>query len=313
MSNIDNLERLNRLRESGALTEEEFRQEKQKLISGKLPDAQKQIFKIAFLVGIILLVVIALVALLWQNQRTENQIVKLEKAAISAPAGKLDLESPKAKDISIAEKAEPASLNNASTKTKPNLANLTFATSTEVLGLNPGYLEKRLGVPREKNSDYIVFEVGGCTIFYSIYNGSVATFEVDVSQNCQPIIQGVKMTPKIKAGQIFDKMGWGEYLASCLYGCGNAANPIAYLTYPGLRATGFVHVYYATDYDQVSSALELWEKAVRRQRGLGEFEPPDDIAAFSCVSKPPAEVIAILRKASIRSVRVEQDDYPYRC
>lgn len=203
------------------------------------------------------------------------------------------LETHAANGDSIVEKAAPAPL--------------AFATSTEVLGLNPGYLEKRLGVPKEKKASYIVFEVGGCTISYGIDKGSVTRFDVDVSQNCQPTIQGVKVTPQTTYGQVFGREAWGKYLASCLYGCGNAADPIVYLTYPGSRATGFVSVNYATDYDQVSSALDLWEKAVRRQRGLGEFETPDDYEAFSCVSEPPAEVITLLRKARVRSVSLDQE------
>lgn len=293
MTDLDNLERLNRLRENGALTEEEFQFEKLKVLSGEAPNKPTHNLKWVLLSGAILLVVAALAVAFWPRQGKNEAALKPEIAETGQPLDAPRLETNETNNASVIEKAEPAPL--------------AFATSTEVLGLNPAYLEKRLGVPKEKKASYIVFEVGGCTISYGIDKGSVTRFDVDINQNCQPTIQGVKVSPQTTYGQVFGRETWGKYLASCLYGCGNAADPIVYLTYPGSRATGFVSVNYATDYDQVSNALDLWEKAVRRQRGLGEFETPDDYDAFSCVSGPPAEVVTLLRKARVRSVGVDQE------
>jgi hypothetical protein len=320
MNNIENLERLNRLRESGALTEEEFYQEKLKLISGKSHDAQKQTFKIALLLGTIVVGVAALAAFLWQNQGKGDEILKPETAAIGPSKGTPSLETPAKKEDEIL-KPETAAIdlpkvipslrapatNDVSTLKKAETALLTFATSTEVLGLNLGYLERRLGVPKEKRAGNIVFEVGGCTISYDIVESSVSSLDVNVSQNCQPTIQGMKVTPQSTYGQVFNRQGGGAYLASCLTDCGNAADPTIDLTYASSRATEFISVNYATDYNQVSRALDLWENAVRRQRGLGEFDTPDDYEAFSGVSDPPLEVIPLLRKLRVKSVRLAKD------
>lgn len=62
---------------------------------------------------------------------------------------------------------------------------------------------------------------------------------------------------------------WGTYIASCLSGCGNAADPTVDLSYPGSRSNQFLGIHYSAGYDQVSSALERWDKAVRAERGLG--------------------------------------------
>jgi hypothetical protein len=347
MINIENLERLNRLRESGALTEEEFYQEKLKLISGKSHDAQKQTFKIALLLGTIVVGVAALAAFLWQNQgkgdeilkpetaaigpskgtpslempaKKEDEILKPETAAIGTPKGIPSIETPVTKEDKIL-KPETAAIglpkvtpslrapatNDVSTLKKAETALLMFATSTEVLGLNLGFLERRLGVPKEKRAGNIVFEVGGCTISYEIDESSVSSLDVNVSQNCQPTIQGMKVTPQTTYGQVFNRQGGGAYLASCLTGCGNAADPTIDLTYASSRATEFISVNYATDYNQVSRALDLWENAVRRQRGLGEFDTPDDYEAFSDVSNPPLEVIPLLRKLRVKSVRLAKE------
>lgn len=286
MNNIDNLERLNRLRESGALTKEEFEHEKIKLISGKNHILKTNISKFSTILLILILSVIALAIFIWSKKGKEVEIATKEAVAAGNVIDGPTLEA---------------------TVEKVNPAPLAFATSAEVLSLNPDYLEQRLGVPKEKNASFMVFEVGGCTILYGINKGSVTGFDVDVSKDCQPTIHGIKVTPQTTYGQILSRETGGVYRASCLTDCGNAADPVVYLTYAGSRATGFIDVNYSTDYDQISSALDLWEQEVRKQLGLDEFESPDDYEAFQNVANPPVDVISLLSKARVRSVSMSLD------
>ena len=96
-------------------------------------------------------------------------------------------------------------------------------------------------------------------------------------------------------------------MASCLTGCGNAADPTIDLTFRGSRATAFISVAYSGGYEQVSTALDLWAKAVRRQQGLGEFDLPENYDAFSCVSKPPREVTSLLGRVKVTSISVSRE------
>jgi hypothetical protein len=293
MNNIDNLERLNRLRESGALTKEEFEHEKNKLISGKNHIIKTSILKFSTILLILLLSVIALAIFIWSKKGKIVEIATNEAVAAGNVIDGPTLEAPPKNDPATVEKVNPAPL--------------AFATSAEVLSLSPDYLEQRLGVPKEKNASFMVFEVGGCTILYGINKGSVTGFDVDVSKDCQPTINGIKVTPQTTYGQILSRETGGVYRASCLTDCGNAADPVVYLTYAGSRATGFIDVNYSTDYDQISSALDLWEQEVRKQLGLDEFESPDDYEAFQNVANPPVDVISLLSKARVRSVSMSLD------
>jgi hypothetical protein len=183
-------------------------------------------------------------------------------------------------------------------------ATLQFAVSPEAIGANPGYLEQRLGVPKVKTKYQLVFEVSGCRVDYGVEGNAVSSIDADVTASCQPTVQGMKITPSTTYGQIHRKEPSGTYIASCLSGCGNAADPTVDLSYPGSRSNQFLGIHYSAGYDQVSSALERWDKAVRAERGLGEFDTPDDYEAFSCVAGPPDDVSAQLEKVRVRHIQI---------
>jgi|LauGreSuBDMM15SN_2_FD.fasta_scaffold14421_2 uncharacterized protein YgiM (DUF1202 family) len=209
----------------------------------------------------------------------------------------------------FAQKKETKSNNN-DTENAPPVNNLSFATSDAVIGVNPAYLEQKLGVPREKSKGSSVFEVGGCTINYRYDDNGVTGFYLDITRSCQPTIRGRKVSPNTTFGSLLAMEKWGKYLASCLYSCGNAADPVIDLSYPGSRSTGFISISYSTDYDQSSVAMGVWEQSLRRSLGLGEFDTPEDTEAFSCVQNPPANVRKLLPRMTVKSVWVTNDDGP---
>lgn len=79
---------------------------------------------------------------------------------------------------------------------------LEFATSNSVIGLNPAYVEKRLGIPRIKNAWLLQFELGGCTIDYTIEGSEVKSFDVSINQKCQPTIDGTRITERTTFGEL---------------------------------------------------------------------------------------------------------------
>ena len=291
MSKIEQFERLHQLRENGALTEAEFQAEKQKLISEEkeVGSGRWRIFAAAAGVGVVVI---------------GDAIVAMSHSSPSATSNSAPMTSPStvAGDPEDGSLAEPMKADE--TGGDSAAATLQFAVSPEALGANPGYLEQRLGVPKVKTKYQLVFEVSGCRVDYGVEGNAVSSIDADVTASCQPIVQGVKIAPSTTYGQILRKQPSGTYIASCLSGCGNAADPTVDLSYPGSRSNQFLGIHYSAGYDQVSSALEHWDKAVRAERGLGEFDTPDDYEAFSCVAGPPDDVSAQLEKVRVRHIQI---------
>lgn len=287
---LDRLERLNRLRDSGALSNEEFQLEKAKVLRGVTSEkGHIQRRWLWWAVPIIVVGLIALVGVFVVDRRGDKA------------DGKALAERSQAEGRIVSNSVEA----NVPTADAPTIAPpLAFATSTEVIGINPAFLQQRLGVPRETGDWGATYEVGGCTISYRFAKRAVTGFSVDLGPRCRPVIQGRQVSSTTTFAQLKKREPWGSYIASCLTSCGNAADPTIDLAYPGSRATQLVSVSYSTDYDQASKALDLWEQAVRREKGMDEFAMPDDFDAFMCVSNAPDEVESTLRNAKVRSVRV---------
>lgn len=293
-SELDQLERLNRLRQSGALTQQEFEQQKALILSAAQPRAFRRLWPIVALV--ILLVVAAVTA---------------GFAVLGRSASKSASPSPVPVASAVSQNPEPPTeTSKQPPRPTPALADassgalLRFATSFEVIGLNPAYLDRRLGVPRESWNDHRVFDVGGCRITYWARSNSVEGFHLEVGPSCQPIIEGKRIGPQTSFGSILRSKPGGEYFASCLYMCGNAADPTVDLVYGASRATGFISVSYLAEYSEVADAMDLWEKSIRRQQGLGENDWPVDSSLFSCVRRPPETVSRVLGRARVNMIFV---------
>ena len=290
MIDVESLERLDRLRQTGVLTDEEFQIQKRKLLDDKATDFPDRKMKLLLWTGLIIFTLIAALTFSWATLTKDGPMTKSEAENIAKP------NAPPARGPTAPSEMPEAKILR--------FVPLAFATSNKVIGLNPNYLEARLGIPREKNETNLVFEVGGCTISYLIERGAVAGFDIDLIEPCQPDVQGKKISNQTIFSDLRDGEPWGTYIADCLTSCGNAADPTISLTYPGTRSNGFISVSYSASYQQVSKSLELWEKSVRRKMGIGELDLPDDYDAFSCVSGPPSEVVSLLRNANVQSVHV---------
>lgn len=179
---------------------------------------------------------------------------------------------------------------------------LTFATSREVIGMNPAYLEQRLGVPKIAQGAYRVFEVGGCEINYFTGPEGITSFSLDINDQCHPTIDNMRIGENTTFGEIDNNLRGGIFYAYCLYLCGNAADPVLSLVFPGYRANGDIEVQYSSNYQQSASAMELWEKNIRREEGLSAFESPSDYRIFFCQTNPSSQVKQLMQRMSVRTV-----------
>jgi len=286
MTDIDRLEKLSRLREAGALTEEEFQTEKAKVLATTKRGTRSRLLTLVLVFAII--AIAAFAGFAWQTSNKPRPVALPPQAVTKA-------------EPSIAATEAPAAVEQ---QTAP----LDFAASTAVIGVTPAYLVKRLGTPKERHGGVLVIEVGGCTINYNVRDNQIKSFYLDISTKCQPNVQGVTITPKTNFGELAQRNSSGRYVATCLTECGNAADPIIELAFPATRATQFIGVSYWTDYRQSSGPLDIWEKSLRRRLGIGDYETPDDFDAFSCNSSPPVEIISKLRKMTVKTLYVGGDN-----
>lgn len=282
---LDRLEQLDRLRQSGALTEEEFQAQKAELAkpAEAKPASGWQIAAI-FGAGVTLLAGFGLAAIYWPD------------------AG------PKSSDRGV-EAVSPASVQKAGSKPeneavkpapKGKQSLFSWATSADVLGVTPAFLRSKLGVPKYQSRDDLTFDVDGCEVEYSIGNSMVKSYSTEITARCQPVVFGVRLDPRTK----FSKLPKGGTLvADCLSSCGNAADPTIDLYYPGSRARGFVgHKVHGKWGDTTYEALDTWEKHVRAVNNLPEFEYVEGV--FSCVTNPPANVASAARGITVSWVTV---------
>jgi len=299
-NSTDDLERLARLRDSGALTEEEFALQKQRLLYSESPvpgasESRRGLTtttKVAIAGFVILMIMLAIYG--WfrpgANQVPANERTGAAQTNGSAPIGNQgNMNEP----VSLAEPTPTGSYS--------------WATSTDVLGVTPEFLESRLGPARERSAFSRTFEVGGCRIFYTVERSAVRAFQAPVSTRCRPSLRGtvastLRVSPTTTFGQIWRLLGEGEFRATQVEGFGNAADPTIELEYGGAHVDNFVRVSFSST--DAGDAFSLWANAIRARLGMSPDQPIDDYAPFQCVDNPPSTVGRALRNASVDSVTV---------
>lgn len=176
---------------------------------------------------------------------------------------------------------------------------LSFAVSGATLGLNPEFIEQRLGIPRIKTGGRLVFDVHGCQVDYSHQDNAIVSISFDVSESCQPNLDGLKLSPSTTLGDVRGELGHGTLVADCLSGCGNAADPAIRLETGGGRAQAWIGVTFDSDWASSANALKQWEADVRAQENLG---PYDSSANLSCAINPIGTSQRLALEAEVRRV-----------
>jgi hypothetical protein len=284
---LDQIARLFRLRESGALTQAEFEAEKARVLNeqdsapldGEAPGAEP-IVPVAYapaspaddamyrdkpprsrlpLVPILLATILVIVAAVgWYVMRGNTATVEPDVAsnAVSpAPAPSLT--------VAAAPQANA----------EQSAASLyQWATSIEPLGVTPNYLTSKLGTPRRREGSTLDFVVAGCDIRYETQGSAISYFDAEVSPSCKPSLTGLNAATAINLPQAtslaaVERKAGGLIVADCLEMCGNAADPAQYLFIQGPHADNFINVAIVAD-PQASKGTEKWALAIRTAHNL---------------------------------------------
>ncbi|MCI1142152.1 SHOCT domain-containing protein [Sphingomonas sp. WKB10] len=286
VQDLDRLEQLARLRDQGAITEAEFEQQKARLLNAEKP--RLAISTWALIAGAAV-VVFVLAAVLFGGSRqssadSPNANVTFEDASTSVDNG--------SETVDALPVAAP---------TLPSEGGYVWATSQDMLGLNPAFVESKLGPAREKSAASLEYRIAGCRVYYGVKNGKIDFVTADVSPNRHPQVDGKTITERTTFSDVASE---GSVVAECISFCGNAYDPTIDFFVPGSHARGFVQTYYTGAIgDPTSKAQELWVAAIRLKHGVGA----DDFGNsnpdwFTCAADAPASVVAAMAPEHISSV-----------
>ena len=125
---LDRLERLNRLREAGALTTEEFDTKKREILSSGFEAQRKLPRWLSWAFGIAALAVAMVAVVLWSRSSDPTFAPNNDAAVVAAaPSTSLGVQSVLSVEATAPSAAEL----------------LAFATSENVIGMSPEFLEQR--------------------------------------------------------------------------------------------------------------------------------------------------------------------------
>lgn len=292
MTDFNKLEQLNRLRESGALTEQEFADEKAKLLNHAGPvDVRNRRWLLLAGALVLSLSLAALVVSAFIPKPTADPETKLA-VGTATTSGQIAASG-------SAENLRPLNPIGAASE-----ASLSWAMGPAVIGLNPVFVESKLGPAKEKGASYWVFEVKGCTVSYDVEGDAIVAAGMPVSARCTPQVDGRTITSSTTFAEV--RGPTSTVRASCISGCGNAYDPTIDLHQDGYHANGFIEILYSSNYgDPQSVATERWRRSIRVAHGLSADGYGNEGSGwFECVSRPPTDVLAALGPETIGYVRI---------
>jgi hypothetical protein len=186
-------------------------------------------------------------------------------------------------------------------------ATFGWAFSSEVIGLNPSFVESKLGPAKSKSKTQWEFEVQGCKVSYGVKGSEITSASTAVMPGCLPEIDGKKITPKTTFAAL--RGDYDTIRSSCIYNCGNAYDPTIDLYQPGYHANNFIEVVYQGNLgDAQVKASELWRQAIRVAHGLdANGYEGEDYDWYQCLSPAPPAVVSAMDSEHVGYVTIGRE------
>lgn len=164
-----------------------------------------------------------------------------------------------------------------------------YATSTATIGLNPPFLETKLGPAKSKDRTSWTFQVSRCEVTYYIGLNGVTGYSFDLKPGCGSAVSGYQdlrgtMLSSETSFATLQRLNLlrAHFAADCLEGCGNAADPVVSLKAEGSRVSGALDIEFGATLAGTAAlkASETWSNAYKQRYGLGRLAYiPADAAA----------------------------------
>lgn len=283
----ERLERLHRLRESGALSDREFEVEKARLLAGGGDGAA------AAQMIVVVLALLGVAAILYFALRQPAETTAAAPSSNELVA-----------DGNMAATDATMTLTNAAAPApQAPPSNYRWATSAAIIGANPDFVERRLGPPREKSGGRMLYSVDGCTITYYLAGTEVTSFAAQVSRKCNPSLDGIgrTVTSTTRLGDLA-RNGPIIHSATCVYMCGNAREPFVFTRVEGSHASSGIGIHFEAIED--GDILLPWSDHIYAVNGLRKGEYVDNPDIFRCPANPPPRVARNIERLRVDTVRV---------
>ena len=155
---------------------------------------------------------------------------------------------------------------------------LAQAFDPEMISADLAYFEQVTGPARSTYGNTKTYKVDGCEVTATISDGSVRSLRVDLNHKCTinlntflPNFQSKFPALDAMTFGKFDAVsgGNGQFMADCLTGCGNAADPVVYEHWYGSRANLMLEVMLEVVLDGIPAinAAHKWQAAMEKSEG----------------------------------------------
>ncbi|WP_339914420.1 SHOCT domain-containing protein [uncultured Brevundimonas sp.] len=282
MSKIDKLEQLDRLKASGALTDQEFIAAKAKLLeSREIP--------VTLIIGAALLVVISAGLGTWLYARPPSNDQPSSQAT----------QNPNPSILPSADQASPVNVALDATTVPHSRIDRLFIPS--LVHGNLPFFEAISGPAKQVFGSSRSYEIDGCAIWLEMKGQEIQSITTSISNQCNPSSLGFTLNGKTLA-QAAQRFGEGRYSASCLRSCGNAVEPSYTLEIDGYHANNWISYSFDSqpngdrDYDR----LNVWESKMEAAEG----EDYVIMSRFNCDQRYGADARRAIQGFKIKSVTI---------
>lgn len=193
-----------------------------------------------------------------------------------------------------------------------------------MLDADLAYFEKVTGPARNTDGDMKIYKLGTCEVEVHTARGKVQWFEVETTPACAfdlyaflPNAKGSRVPiTQLTMGHLDGVApGGGEFSASCLAQCGNAADPVVYQRWTGGRADNLLEVRFGVVLagDDALDASEKWEQAMLKKHPQewlvdSKFNCAQDAGQFQPTARAAFRNVKVSTVAVGRNIPKEKCD-----
>jgi hypothetical protein len=154
-------------------------------------------------------------------------------------------------------------------------ANLRAVFDPDMLGAQVAYLEHIIGPAWKVVRGTRIYKVDGCVVDVGVNSGEVRNLHMQISEQCQfdlSVFSGNYKFPRLFGltfGEFEQPYVSGQFQASCLYLCGNSADPVVRDFYQGPHAENFIQMVpeVVLVSDAAIAASSAWSDAMKNAMG----------------------------------------------
>lgn len=178
----------------------------------------------------------------------------------------------------------------------------------EMLGARIAYLESFVGPAMRINDDKSrQYEVGGCNVTIDSDGTLITGFRLELTPSCTFDVRkivGLELPTAnaITFGRFAQNAPDSKFLSSCIYLCGNAADPEVQLYWQGPHASNFLEVVVGTQVVSIP-AIEATER-IRKEMTWGESGDYVLWTKFNCDKKYDRFAANSLRDVPISFIEI---------